>query len=190
MEGCIVCLIDKIAYAGKDVEDALEARVIKKSQIPPKFQRELGRTNGKIIGTFVEDMIRNSSGKEYVAISSGLGDLLHDLIRFNNSNIYHSQQAEGYKAQTRKMLEYLFGDLLKELKEKERYQSYKYPKPAKDNSIPDVYRVLRLFVHDDMKGAYDPSDPDELIVLDFIAGMTDSFATRSIAEIFIPKTTV
>lgn len=189
-EGCIVCLIDKIAYAGKDVEDALEAGVIEKSQIPAKFQRELGRTNGKIIGTFVEDMIKTSCGKGYVAVSRRLGNLLHDLIKFNNRKIYHSEQAEGYKAQTKKMLEYLFSDLLKELKDKERYQSYKYPAPEKDKSIPEVYRFLRRFVRDDMKHVYDPGDPDELIVLDFIAGMTDSFAMRSVGEIFIPKTTV
>jgi len=190
LEGCIVRLIDKIAYAGKDVEDALEAGVIKRSQIPVKFKRRLGKTNGKIIGTFVESMIQNSCGKDYVAVSSGLGDLLHELIKFNNSNIYHSEQAEGYKAQTKKMLEYLFSDLLKQLKGKERFRSYKYPAPAKDRSIPDVYRVLQLFVRGDMMGVYDPGDPDELIVLDFIAGMTDSFAVRSVAEIFIPKTTV
>ena len=190
LEGCIVRLIDKIVYAGKDVEDALEAGVIKKSQIPAKFKRELGKTNGKRIGTFVEDMIRNSCDKGCVAVSRRLGDLLHDLIKFNNSNIYHSEQAEGYKVQTKKMLEYLFSDLLKELKDKERYQSYKYPAPAKDKSIPDVYRVLQLFVRGDMKDVYRPDDPDELIILDFIAGMTDSFAMRSVAEIFIPKTTV
>ncbi len=62
--------------------------------------------------------------------------------------------------------------------------------PAKDKSIPDVYRVLQLFVRGNMKDVYDPGDPDELIILDFIAGMTDSFAMRSVAEIFIPKATV
>ncbi len=72
LEGCIVRLIDKIAYAGKDVEDALEAGVIREQQLPAKFKRRLGTTNGKIIGTFIEDMIRNSYGKDYIAVSTGL----------------------------------------------------------------------------------------------------------------------
>ena len=42
----------------------------------------------------------------------------------------------------------------------------------------------------DMRDVYDATDPDELIVLDFIAGMTDSFAIRSVSEVFIPKMTV
>lgn len=190
LEGCIVRLIDKIAYAGKDVEDALEAGVIRESQIPAKFKRKLGKTNGKIIGTFIEDMIRNSRGNDFVAISPELCELLHELIDFNGKHIYHSEQAEGYKAQAKKMLEYLFNDLLRELKGKERFRSFKYPDPQEDRSIPDVYKVLRLFVRDDMKDVYNPKDPDELIVLDFIAGMTDSFASRSVSDIFIPKMTV
>jgi dGTP triphosphohydrolase len=38
-----------------------------------------------------------------------------------------------------------------------------------------------------MKGIYGPNDPDELVVLDFVAGMTDNFAIRSVSEVFIPK---
>ena len=190
LEGCIVRLIEKIAYAGKDVEDALETGVIKKRQIPVKFKKTLGKTNGKIIGTFLEDMIQNSYDKGYAAVSHELGELLHELIDFNNKYIYHSDQAERYKGQAKKMLAYLFDDLLDELKGKERFHSYKYPIPAKDRSIPDVYRLLQLFVRDDMKDVYGPADPDELVVLDFVAGMTDSVAERSFVEIFIPKTTV
>ena len=53
-----------------------------------------------------------------------------------------------------------------------------------------VYSVFQDFVTKDMKDSYSVDDPDQLIVLDFVAGMTDSFAMRSVAEIFIPKTTV
>ncbi|MBN1507070.1 MAG: hypothetical protein JW955_09505 [Sedimentisphaerales bacterium] len=41
-----------------------------------------------------------------------------------------------------------------------------------------------------MSTVYQLDDPDELIVLDFIAGMTDSFAIRSVSDVFIPKMTV
>jgi len=190
LEGCIVRLIDKIAYAGKDVEDALEVGVINERQVPAKFKKKLGTTNGQIIGTFLEDMIQNSQGKGYIAVSPKLGDLLHALIQFNNDYIYHSKQAEGYKAQAKKTIDYLFDDLLTELKAKDRFRSDEYPDPRKDKSIPEVYRILQLFVRTDMKDLYRSEDPDELIILDFIAGMTDSFAIRSVADVFIPKMTV
>jgi len=38
-----------------------------------------------------------------------------------------------------------------------------------------------------MKAVYQSNDPDELIVLDFVAGMTDNFAIRSVSDVFIPK---
>lgn len=190
LEGCIVRLIDKIAYAGKDVEDAIEAEIIKATDVPSQFREKLGTTNGKIIGTFLEDMIQNSAGHDYVAISQELGELLHKLIKFNNHHIYHSQGAERYKEQAGKTIKYLFDDLLREIRRTERFQKETYQDHKTDSSVPTVYRVFQKFVTKDMKDSYTAADPDQLIVLDFIAGMTDSFAMRSVSEIFIPKTTV
>jgi len=190
LEGCVVRLIDKIVYAGKDIEDAIEARIIRSDDVPEKFRERLGTTNGKIIGTFIESMVKNSYGKDYVSISQELGDLLHELIKFNNAHIYHSREAEGYKQQAGKTIAYLFDDLMEELETTERFQSDKYVNPERENSIPAVYRVFRDFVKKDMKDVYGPDAQNELIVLDFIAGMTDSFAMRSVSEIFIPKTIV
>lgn len=189
LEGCVVRLIDKIAYAGKDVEDALEVEVIKEADLPAEFKKALGTTNGQIIGKFVEDMVRNSRGKDYVAISPKLGELLHKLIEFNGEHIYHSKEAEGYRAQAEKTILYLFDDLKAELKRTDRFNSDTYP-PQEDNSVPAVYRVFQSFVRRDMKDVYKAEDTDELIVLDFIAGMTDSFAIRSVSDVFIPMMTV
>ena len=187
LEGCIVRLIDKIAYAGKDVEDAIEVGIIKEKDIPIQFKEKLGNTNGMIIGTFVEDIIKNSFGKEYIEISPSLGNLLHELIKFNIKHIYHSSEAEEYKAQAGKTIEYLFVDLLSVIKRTKRFTIDRFSESDKNGSIPKVYTIFQNFVFKDMKDVYDQEDPDELIVLDFIAGMTDSFAIRSLSEIFIPR---
>lgn len=187
LEGCIVRLIDKIAYAGKDVEDAIEAGIIREEDIPRKFKEELGKTNGMIIGTFLEDIVKNSINKSYIELSPELGDLLHELIKFNGERIYHSPEAEKYKEQAAKTIRYLFDDLLSELKRTNRFITYRYPESQKNDSTPKVYKILQDFVTQDMKGIYSPEFPDELIVLDFVAGMTDSFAISSLSEIFIPK---
>jgi len=189
LEGCIVRLIDKIVYAGKDVEDALEVEVIKESDLPKNIKRELGTTNGQIIGKFVEDMVKNSLDKDYIAISPELGELLHELIDFNGKHIYHSKEAEQYKNQAEKTILYLFDDLKAELERTARFESHTYP-PKESNSVPIVYRVFQKFVRKDMKDVYKDQNTDELIVLDFIAGMTDSFAIHSVSDIFIPKLTV
>ena len=190
LEGCIVRLIDKIAYAGKDIEDAMEAGIIKREDVPARFRDELGTTNGKIIGRFIEDMIKNSHGKDYICISAELGDLLCDLIQYNCDYIYKSPEAEGYQAQASKGIKHLFDDLLAELRSRDFFRDDAYPDSSEGQSIPLVYRLLQDFVSKDMKDVYDSGTPDELIVLDFIAGMTDSFAIRSVSDVFVPKMTV
>ncbi len=116
--------------------------------------------------------------------------MLHELIQFNNKYIYCSEQAEGYKTQAGKMIGFLFDDLVRELKRTHCFTSGIYSRPPDSRSVPLVYRVLKDFVQRDMKGVYRSSDPRELIVLDFVAGMTDSFAMRSVSDVFIPKMTV
>jgi len=123
LEGCIVRLIDKIAYAGKDIEDAIEAGVIKESDVPKKILKELGTTNGQIIGTFVEDMVKNSDGRDYIAVSKEKGRLLHELIKFNQHKIYRSPQAERYKNQAEKTIRYLFKDLLELIDSTNRFKT-------------------------------------------------------------------
>ncbi len=63
LEGCLVRLIDKVAYFGKDLEDALETEIITESDLPPKIKDELGDTNGQMIGNVLTDIINTSKDK-------------------------------------------------------------------------------------------------------------------------------
>ncbi|MCK5564450.1 MAG: HD domain-containing protein [Planctomycetes bacterium] len=184
LEGCIVRLIDKVAYCGKDIEDAIAAEVIKESDVPVKINEKLGKTNGKIIGSFLESIIKESHNKDYIAMSREYGDLLHSLIDFNDSNIYHSDESERYGKQARQSVRLLFADLKEVYLKTDKFQDFE-----KDNKTPCVHKIFAEYV-EDMRGIYEKSDPDELVVLDFIAGMTDSFVVRSFQELFIPQATV
>jgi len=184
LEGCIVRLIDKVAYCGKDIEDAIAAEVIKKDEVPPDIIKELGKTNGKIIGTFLEDIIKESHNKDYIAISRKYGDLLHSMIEFNKENIYHSHESEKYGKQAKQSIRLLFEDLLEIYRKTSKFQDFE-----EDYKTPKVHKVFAEYVKD-MQNIYEDSDPDELVVLDFIAGMTDSFVVRSFHELFIPQATV
>jgi len=52
--------------------------------------------------------------------------------------------------------------------------------------LPDlnIYEILSAFIN---KIGYKDSDPDELIILDFISGMTDNYVINSLDQIFVPK---
>ncbi|MCK5225462.1 MAG: dNTP triphosphohydrolase [Planctomycetes bacterium] len=184
LEGCIVRLVDKVAYCGKDIEDAIAAGVIKESDVPQNINAKLGKTNGKIIGSCLESIIKKSYNKDYIAISREYGDLMHSLIEFNKEKIYHSEKSEGYRKQAEQTIKLLFKDLLAKYQYTKKFEDF-----PKEDKMPYVYMVFAEYVKD-MKGIYENSDPDELVVLDFIAGMTDSFVVRSFQELFIPQATV
>ena len=57
-EGCIVRMVDKIVYAGRDIEDALVAGLIKEDVIPPDIVEILGNNNDEIINTLLSDLIK------------------------------------------------------------------------------------------------------------------------------------
>jgi len=184
LEGCLIRLVDKIIYFGKDIEDAIETGVIKADDVPPDIREELGNTNGQMVGTFLEDIIQNSAGCNHIAISGDRGQLLRRMIDFNIKNIYRSPQAEGYKKQAGQTIELLFDDFCKVLRTTNRFE---HPQACRQAF---VYKVFQKFVCENMKHIYTDSEPDELIVLDFIAGMTDTYAVRSFQELFVPQATV
>jgi len=178
-EGCIVRVVDKIAYAGRDIEDAIAAKLINENDIPKGITSVLGNNNGEIIGTLLEDLIsfcRKNS--DCVGLSQEKHEALKNLIQFNYDNIYLNIRVEKYKKHATRAIEELFYRLTDDLKKTERLK--------KTDTLPDtsVYEVFSTFIN---KIGYTESDPDELIVLDFISGMTDNYVVTCLQEIFVPK---
>jgi len=186
-EGCIVRLVDKVVYAGRDLEDAIMTGVVEDGKVPREIKIVLGKNNGEMVGTFLKDMIQNS-GNDHISLSKRMGKLLDRLIDFNYKHIYYSDQAKRYKEQAKYTLTSLFDALMGILKATNRFR--------KDGSLTKllsdtvVFKVFKQFVTEDMGKAYSRQDPNSLIVLDFIAGMTDNFALDSYLELFVPQPTV
>ena len=194
LEGCIVRLIDKIVYSGRDLEDAIATEIIEESDVPPEIVDALGKNNGEMIGVFLEDMINesrlriNESDCKCIAISSKRAELLKQLIDFNYGHIYYSEHAERYKEQAKNTLKSLFSGLREMLICTKRFKENEKLKDRLKNTT--VFRVFEKFLVEDMDNCYNQWDPDSLILLDFIAGMTDNFAVRSFQELFVPQATV
>ena len=69
LEGCVTKVADIIAYIGRDIEDAITLRVIKRRDIPREITRILGSRNDKIINILVLDLVKNSYGKDHLVFS-------------------------------------------------------------------------------------------------------------------------
>lgn len=171
LEACIVRLVDKIAYVGRDIEDAVRVKLMDMQDIPDNIRNELGHTNGEIINTLVCDMVESSYDKDCIQLSPAKGEALERLINENVRLIYKADKITRYEKIAENTLEGLFDSLLENLRDFEKLQY----------SDTKVYRMFYNFI---MDKSYDKSESDAQKVIDFIAGMTDSFAQGCFEEIY------
>lgn len=157
LEGCIVRLSDIIAYVGKDIEDAEFLKTFSKDKIDKDIVEAVGSTNKDIMNNIILDVIENSYGKPYIAMSDKMYNTLKKLKKFNYENIYlNANTDENIKLYT-EMFTKLFDVYLKAIV---------------DNNIEND--ILRVFLND-MSKEYLENTSNERKVIDYLAGMTDRF---------------
>lgn len=171
LEACIVRLVDKIAYVGRDIEDAVRVNLINMNDIPKDIKEELGYSNGEIINTLVCDIIENSYGKDCIQLSREKGEALERLIKENIKLIYRADKIVRYEKTAENVMEGLFFNLMEVCNDLERLK----------NSELKVHHKFYSYMQDIR---YSEEESTEQKVIDFIAGMTDSFALNCFEEIY------
>ncbi len=180
-EGVAVRFADKIAYVGRDIEDALQLKLIKQDDLPKAAAGLLGRSNRDIINTLVQDLIASSRDGEYIGMSSDVYEAMIELKDFNYRRIYRSPMLTGYYDYFYRMIS-LLDEYLMELFDRWGFESdeYKQEKNLLSARFGDYVNK--------MKKAYTSSgEPSTQIVLDYVAGMTDTYALACIQEILTPR---
>jgi dGTPase len=170
LEGCIVKIVDKIAYVGRDVEDAIRVGVISMKDIPQEIRSELGETNGSIINTLVTNLVENSYGKDIISLSTEKGEALSELISENNRLIYKSDKIVRYERGVNNTMEGLFDNLF----------SLEGDFEILDQSELKVHRAFYDFI---VENNLEEEEIGQRTV-DFISGMTDGYAIKSYDEIY------
>ena len=165
LEGCVVRISDVISYLGKDIEDAIMLKKIKKEQIPQSIIDILGNNNGDIIDTIVLDIINNSINKPYITMSKKINAAIEELKKFNYENIYHKALTNEEKQKYKEMFEIVFHTNLKYLKQNKQ-----------DENIYKIYLS-------NMNNDYCINNTRERIVIDYIAGMTDDYFIKEYNKI-------
>jgi dGTPase len=179
-EGCVVHVADKIAYLGRDIEDAIAIGLITKNDIPVNVIKSLGTTNGEIIDTLVLDIVKHSLDKEEIVFSDSKFELIYQLKEFNYARIYNHPSLLKSDNRISNLLKHLFDHLLCTFK-KGGFDARYYQKCS--------IRVDRHFGHFMIprKHLYKNESHPQQCVIDFVAGMTDSFALESAREVIFPK---
>ncbi|MFH1943073.1 MAG: HD domain-containing protein [bacterium] len=179
-EGCVVRVADKIAYLGRDIEDAIAAGLITSRDIPADLRKNLGSTNGEIIDTLVMDVVKSSEGKEEIVFSDAKYELLCQLKEFNYDRIYnHPLLLENDKS-IAGLLKHLFNHLIC------TYGQHGNDDRAYMRSSIKVDHYFGKFLST-RKSLYDAESLPERCVVDFVAGMTDSYALESAEDILFPQ---
>ena len=165
LEGCVVRISDVIAYIGRDIEDAIQIGLLKRSDIPESITNVLGNNNKDIINTIILDIIKNSYNKPYIKLSDDVYKAIFALKDFNYEKIYK-------KANTKEKLAY-YKDAFNKLYSK-YLSDLEYTK--KDSNI------YTLFINN-MNRKYLDNTSNKRKVIDFIAGMTDDYFIKSYEKI-------
>jgi len=180
LEGCIVRLVDRIAYAGRDYEDAV-AVLGRLPPLPKTVVRVLGADNRRIINSLVTDLIEtNLRTPERIGFSDRVFEALTLLYEYNVRHIYYHPLLAEYASRAANMLTEIYQFEQRELAS--RPQSRWGQVGAGD---PPPVRELHHFI----AKMYPPEDRPALtqIVIDHMSLMTDRYARNFFEEVFLPR---
>jgi len=111
IEGQVVRLCDKIAYMNHDVDDALRAKILKPSDLPPFAG--IGEATNKRIDFMVLNLIENSMDKPVISFTPEVEAEIKSLRIFLREKVYTNQRLhEMERSKIKTMLELLFNHYL------------------------------------------------------------------------------
>ncbi len=187
-EGCIVRFSDKIAYLGRDIEDALVADFIKDADIPKNIKDKIGSNNSEIINHLILDLVANSTENE-LSFSDECFSLLCDLRDYNYIQIYDNPKIKEYKKYCRRIISNIYM-YLSELYSNNMWDIKFY---RKSHMNVDKYfgryieNMYDFYNTEKQVNNWKEGDLKKQILSDYISGMTDKFAIDFMREISIPK---
>ena len=179
-EAVAVRFADAISYIGRDIEDAILLKFIKRSDIPENCKKLLGDTNRKIINTLIMDLLNYSLDNDTIGYSKEIFEALKELKAFNYENIYLRRDlikqgdSKTFIDKLKNKFELIFEVSLNDLKE-ENYSSPIFKDHIEyidDANYSTYYQHLKI------------EKKLPLIVRDYIAGMSDKYFSE-IYEMYI-----
>lgn len=167
LEGCLVKMCDTVSYLGKDIEDALSLGLIDPSEIPKTM---LGTTGRKILENVAKDLCSESPGKNQIVLSEEVFESLKIIRAFNFNKIYQAPCLKTESHKIRASFKLLF-QALKDDYEKKGIQSL----------------LWKNFLHSRTEKYRDETNLSQKLI-DYIAGMTDSYFVRLFKKLLVPQT--
>ncbi|MFP4697949.1 MAG: deoxyguanosinetriphosphate triphosphohydrolase [Eubacteriales bacterium] len=160
LEGKVVRLSDKIAYINHDIDDAIRGKILNNEELPKVFTNILGQTSRERIDNIIHNIVQNSLEEKDIVMSSDYEQAMKGLRKYMFENVYIGSRAKTHEKKAKNMIKELYAYFIKYYKDLPKEFQVKI-----ENNIESLERV----------------------VCDYIAGMTDRYAIKKFAEIFIPS---
>ena len=198
-EGCVVKISDKIAYLGRDIEDALLLEFLNRTDINElldKLQDAMGKklkiqdiNNTILIHNFIIDLCNNSNPKEGLRLSSNNFKLMKEIKEFNTNKIYKNEKLNSFKEYTEIIINTIYLTLLND------YNNIKKNFSISDNTRSnllkssfnewiDKYSIQKNRNYQNKKVFNIKNKKDfKRSCIYYISGMTDSFAISIFNEL-------
>lgn len=170
LEGQIIKIADSVAYINHDIDDALRAGILSNADLPQACIDVLGHTHARRINTMVCDLIEHNwwaTGEgtppdpPVVMMSSDVLAATNTLREFMFEKVYLNSPAKEDDDKVRFIIEILYSHFVRHPEQLPEY----------------LLRINRQ-----------RQEPIERAVVDYIAGMTDRYATKVFTDLFVPKT--
>jgi len=180
-EGCVVRMSDKIAYLGRDFEDAVKLRILSRDSLPRDVSALLGISNGEIIDSLVNDIIQSSLKTGTIGFSRPVYEALLSFKEFNYEHIYRHELLSEYHTYFRRIL-FTLHTYLTELYARFGTDFKRYPEEG--NTLAARFGEYLSKMEELYSGENASASS---MAIDYIAGMTDDFALDAVSEIMVPK---
>ena len=158
LEGQIVRISDRVAYINHDVDDALRAGILQKSDIPEEINCALGDTHSKRIDTIIKDIISTSGDGETIRMSPGVDFVFNGFHSFMYGSVYTNMRAKSEEKKVYGIIKGIFDYYLKNA-----------------DLLPEDFKCIAE--EDGLRRA----------VTDYVSGMTDKYAIYQFSEIYMPE---
>ena len=195
-EGCVVKCADKIAYLGRDIEDALKLRLLRPGETLPLLRLALKTfslnihaiNTTSLMHLFIINLCRCSTPESGLCFSEPVYQMMQAVMAFNYERIYRHPRLLMYRRYAADILETIFQVMMEGydgLRTRSRLEKLM-------GTYPDIFAGFIRWIEPRwdlenrqrrtrLKTAYRLADGEieyKRAVIDYISGMTDNYAKR------------
>jgi len=198
-EGCVVKISDKIAYIGRDIEDAIHLGFLEETQ-QNQLLKMAQENDEKVMNTtvimynMITDICKNSAPDKGICLSPRMFQQMNALKDFNYEFIYRHSRQEPFRKYSELIITQIFDLLFHCFDGKQSWKALEDKRPFYPSVIqyfqkwlarycdPDIApegELLDLALQCANRKIYgDLSDRETYVqaILDYISSMTDRFA--------------